>query len=210
MLSAKQLRITGWALTVLVASLALLVWGEGINWRLGNLTAYQLFPLFGLLAFSLMWAHYIMAALRQQQKVAKPELKQYFEITSLLVLVFLLLHPGLLAWQLWQVGLGLPPGSYFQFAGGSLKVAIIAGLLAWVVFIIYELRRRFETRSWWQFVQIASDIAILLIFFHGLRLGGELQSGWFVGVWWFYGISLIGVLLYMYSKKLLPNKGAKL
>ncbi len=197
-LTQTQVKIFAWSVSAIVAVLGFVVWGQGVSWEVSELSLYQLFPLFGLLAFSLMWAHYVAAALRKYSGIDKDSLKSYFEITSILVLVFMLLHPGLLAYQLWQDGLGLPPGSYFQFVSSALKISIIAGMISWLAFIAYEFRRKFNKQPWWRYVQYASDAAMLLIFVHALRLGGNLQSGWFRYVWLVYGISLFVILSYTY------------
>jgi hypothetical protein len=44
---------------------------------------------------------------------------------------------------------------------------------------------------------------MLAIFYHGLRLGQQLQYGWYRYVWWFFGITLIAVLVRSYSRKYL-------
>lgn len=197
-LTETQVKASAWSISVLVAGLGFVAWGQGVSWEFSSLSLYQLFPLFGLLAFSLMWAHYVAAALRKHSGVSKESLKSFFDLTSILVLVFILLHPGLLAYQLWQDGLGLPPNSYFQFVSSALKISIIAGMISWLAFIAYEFRRKFNKQAWWRYVQYASDAAMLLIFVHALRLGGNLQSGWFRYIWLLYGISLFVILLYTY------------
>ena len=58
-----------------------------------------------------MWAHYIVSATRQQLGIDKRVLHTYIEVTGWLVLILIILHPGLLEWQLFHDGLGLPPGS---------------------------------------------------------------------------------------------------
>jgi hypothetical protein len=70
-----------------------------------------------------------------------------------------------------------------------------------LVFLAYELRRWYGGRPWWKYVAAAGDAAMVAIFYHGLRLGGQLQGGWFRGLWWFYGITLIGFLAYKYFGK---------
>jgi len=198
-----------WAVSVAAIVVAIVAWAQGNDWEFSGLSIYQAFPLFGLLAFSLMWSHYIASVARQYFKIGKTVLYSYFEITSVLVLVAILIHPGLLAWQLWRDGAGLPPGSYFNFVGPQLKIAILAGITGLLVFLAYEFRRRFANHAWWAYVQAASDAAMLLIFIHALRLGGQLQQGWFRRVWFFYGITLIGSLFYTYILKFRQRTIAK-
>lgn len=200
-MNAKQLQITAWGISTAVVVLAVVAWGQGYDWELAGLSTYQLFPLFGLLAFSLMWSHYIAAALRQYLQADRAALKQYFEVTSLAVLAAILLHPGLLGWQLWRDGIGLPPGSYKAYIG-PLYWAVVLGIISWLIFMSYELRRKFKDRSWWKYVQYASDGAMFLILIHALRLGQNLQEGWFRTVWYFYGVTLALSLAYTYYQKL--------
>lgn len=200
--------MVAWGVSVGAVVLAVLAWGQGNSWQLSGISTYQLFPLFGLLAFSLMWVHYVMAALRLHFGIEKAVLKSYFEVTSLAVLVAVLLHPALLAWQLWRDGLGLPPASELNYLGPNMKASIVIGMVSLTVFLAYELRRIFDQKSWWKFVQYASDLAILLIVLHSLKLGSQLRSGWYLTVWYFYALTLIVSLAYIYSKKLKNHKPA--
>jgi hypothetical protein len=207
--SEKQLKVGAWALSAVVALLAFIAWGQGLNWQFSGLTAYQFFPLFGLLAFSIMWSHYIAAVARMYSGIEKSKLNSYFEITSLLVLLAILIHPGLLAWQLWEDDLGLPPASELNYVGPALKAAVILGMIAWVIFLTYEFRRKFSDKVWWKYVEYASDTAMILIFWHGLRLGHQISGGWFRIVWFFYGITLILSLIYIHTHKAQTSNIAK-
>lgn len=203
----RQLQTIAWSLCIIVLILAIMAWGQGNRWQLKNLsTTYQLFPLFGLIAFSLMWSHYVMAAIRQTFKIDSAVLKTYFESTSLMVLAALLLHPGLLGWQLWRDGLGLPPGSELNYVAPSLGIYVLIAMISLVVFLAYEFRRQFGQKPWWKFVQYASDVAIFLILLHSLKLGSHLQSGWLRNVWYFYGFTLFGALICIYFQKYQEHK----
>lgn len=201
-LDARQLQILAWGFSGFATLAAVVAWGQGNLWHLTGLSIYQIFPLFGLLAFSLMWSHYLAAALRVYSKQAKSVLGTYFEVTSFAVLAAILLHPGLLALQLWRDGAGLPPGSELNYVPPSQRIYIVFALVAFVVFLAYEFRRKFADRSWWKFVQLASDGAMFLIFIHALNLGSNLQEGWFRTLWYFYGLTLAVSVIYLYSQKL--------
>lgn len=203
--SSKHLQGIAWGISVGAAILAIVAWGNSYDWKLAGMGTYQLFPLFGLLAFSLMWSHYVVSAIRQYFKVESKTLSHYFEITSAIVLTAILLHPGLLAWQLWRDGLGLPPGSTKIHVGAAAYWAIWLGLIALAAFLSYELRRFYGKKRWWPIVQHASDVAMVLIFIHALRLGGALHPGWYRNVWYFYGVSFLVALVYGYSKQYGPK-----
>jgi len=98
-------------------------------------------------------------------------------------------------------GVGLPPGSETSYVMPGLGWLIVVGMCSLLVFLAYELHRWFKYRLWWKYVIYAGDAAMVAIFYHGLRLGSQLQAGWFHMVWWFYGISLIAMLLYKYYKQ---------
>lgn len=200
--TTRKLNIMAWTLSVVVSLLALIVWGNSVAWRLLHLGSYRLFPLLGLLAFSLMWAHYVMSATRQYLEIDKTTLQRYFELTSLVVLVALVMHPGLLVWQLWRDGFGLPPTSYLQhYVVPSLRWAALLGSVSFFFFIAYEFRRRFAERNWWWIVKYGTDAAMIAVFVHGLKLGSHLQTGWFRAVWYFYGLTLICSLVYIYHRR---------
>lgn len=199
---ATQLQIVAWTASVVVSALAITVWGGSVRWHLAHISSYQLFPVFGLLAFSLMWSHYLAASVRLYFKQPKSVLKQYFDITSWLVLFLIIMHPGLLSWQLWRDGLGLPPGSYLNnFVAPKFRWAALLGMVSLLLFLSYELRHWFKDRSWWHWIEHATNLAMILIFIHGLRLGHNLLRGWFRGVWMFYGVTLIFFLGYMYYSR---------
>lgn len=188
------LRLCSWLLGLLVLLLAVVVWaGERLDG--GSLTTYDTFPLLGLGAFSLMWTHYVLGSLRRSLGVPALENKQYSTITSLVVLVLILLHPGLLVFQLYRDGFGLPPQSYLEVYG-AMKFAIGLGSMALIIFLLFELKRKFQKKSWWKFVEYAQIIAMAMIFYHGLSLGRELSIGWYRLVWYLYGISLFSAILY--------------
>jgi len=192
-----------WSLSALVTLLSIFVWGKSFDWHL-SLNAYVLFPVLGLIAYGLMWSHYIMGTVKDLFKIDGKALAQYYRFTGYAVLVLICLHPGLLIYQRFRDGYGLPPHSYESYVAPGLGWVTLLGSASLLVFLAFEFRRKFSDRSWWHFVPEAGDAAMLAIFYHGLRLGTQLQSGWFRYVWWFYGITLVAVLARSYGKKLRP------
>ena len=197
----RNLQIFAWSLSSLVAVLAIYVWGNNLQWQLSTIKAFDLFPIFGLVAFSLMWSHYIVSAVRQYWGINKQTLNTYIEVTSLLVLVAICAHPGILEWTLWKNGLGLPPINALRLYDNSMRLFVTFGMVSLLVFLAYEFRRWFSQKPWWKFVGFATDAAMLLIFVHSLKLGRNLQAGWFKLVWWFYGVTLILALIYLYWRR---------
>lgn len=202
-MTREWLRRAAWGVTGTVCLLAAVAWWDIYSSARNSFSAYSLFPLLGLLAFSIMWAHYMVALVREWFGQPKEVVKTYFDSTSAAVLVLILLHPGLLIWSLWRDGLGLPPGSTKLFVGATLYGFVVLGMIALVVFVAYELRRFIQNKRWRQVLQYASDVAMLLIVIHGFRLGMVTQETWFGIVWWFYAATLLlslGVRSYLHAK----------
>lgn len=198
--SSNTPAIAAWTLGGVVSTLAIIAWGQDYSWNLLPFDSYRWFPLLGLLAFSLMWGHYALGFMRNLFGWKMSELAHYFRITGWAVLILLCLHPGLLIYQLFRDGMGLPPGSYTSYVAPGMAWLTLLGTVSLLVFLAFELRRRYANRSWWHFIPEAGDFAMLAIFYHGLRLGGQIQ-GWYRTIWWVYGISLAAIIAHSYYRK---------
>jgi hypothetical protein len=194
-------QIIAWATSLTVLVLSIAVWGDYYQWHIWPVNSYQLFPVFGLVAFGLMWAHYTSGALRQLMGLNKKVLSRYFTLTSWVVLVLICLHPGLLIYQRFRDGAGLPPHSYESYVAPGRGWVTLLGTTCLLVFLAFEFRRVFGQRSWWHYVADAGDAAMLGILYHGLRLGSQLMHGWFRFVWLFYFVTLVAVLIRKYVNR---------
>jgi hypothetical protein len=188
--SSRWAVTTAISLTLITTLAAIYAWWP--KWS--NITnVYILFPLFGLLAFSIMWCHYVMGALLRVRK-DPTKLARYFRYTGYIVLACLLLHPGLLIYKLWSELGTLPPNSYVQYVGEASKLAVIFGSVGLLCFLLYETKHWLSKSFIWAYVVALSDVAMILIFIHGLRLGSLMHHSWYRYVWIFYGIVLIACI----------------
>lgn len=197
----RNLQIIIWLLGVVTVVAALLVWAQV---RVGDkpLDTYDLFPLFGLIAFSLMWTHFVAGAIRRWLDLPKSTLRVYFKVTGWAVLALILLHPGLFIVQLWIDGFGFPPFSYLSLYPALLsQIALLCGTLSLLAFLAFELHRKFRNASWWKYVEYCNLLAMVAILYHGFTLGGELSVGWFQIVWLIYLVTFIGAVGYTYIHK---------
>lgn len=190
----KKGGLLAWAIYAVIVAAAIVAWGSGFNWDFSNLNIYLFFPLLGLLAWSIMWSHYFLGALSHYSKAFKMS-KFYKNMTGYKVLALILLHPGLLAFAQWQNGQGYPPSSYVEYVGSAMLLYIIFAEIALVTFLSFEVFRRVKT--WpvvarnWRWVSLSQMVAMALIFAHSLKLGQNLQSGWFRYYWIMLGLLLI-------------------
>lgn len=192
-MTQHRLRQIAWNLTAVVCVLTVVAWSQAYD--VGKLSSYSLFPLFGLLAFALMWSHYMVALIREWVQLPKQATNRYFSVTSGAVLLLILLHPGVLIWSLWQDGLGLPPGSVELFVGKVMYGSVVLGIVALVIFWAYEARRFISDKRLKQALQYASDGAMLLIVVHGFQLGMVTRVSWFRAFWIFLAVTFVSSLL---------------
>jgi hypothetical protein len=77
-----------------------------------------------------------------------------------------------------------------------MRIALLFGSLSLLVFLAYELRRKYRQASWWKYVEYANVAAMFAILYHGFTLGQELSLPWLKGVWLFYAVTLAGAVVY--------------
>ncbi len=198
MTTERKLQLGTWVGTAVLVTLAIVRWAQ-VRLADGEVGQYELFPLLGLLAFTLMWTHYVSGAVQNFVGAKEGTLRTFFAVTSWFVLALILLHPGIFMYTLWADGLGFPPTSYLSvYVDTGARIALGLGSLSFIAFLAYELHRRYKNASWWRFVEYANVAAMFAIFFHALSLGGEVASGWFSVIWIIYGVILATVIGYTY------------
>ena len=185
-----------WGSGVLLSVLAVVAWAQTRLGGAGALGTYDIFPLFGLLAFSLMASHYINGAIgRFSEHKGKPN-DAYWVASSALVLVLMIAHPLLLNYGLVRDGLGLPPASYVAAYSEGVLYAFLLGIAGLAIFLLFELKRWFGARKWWRWVEYLQIVGMVTIAIHALVLGRELQHGWYRWVWLAQLAVLVGVWIY--------------
>ena len=200
--SPKLRTVLPWVTTGVVSTLAVCSWGQEMGWSLSALNTYSFFPLLGLVGYSVMWSQYVTSTLKKSF-YKDTRLDRFFTQNRDIAVTAIALHPALLVYAQFRNGHGLPPGSYESFVVASNAWVTLLGTASLVIFLTFSLYRWCGQKSWWKYVTRAGDAAMVAMFYHGLRLGSQLQSGWYHYVWIFYGISLAGILLRKYV--LLPQ-----
>lgn len=183
----RYIALFAWLTSLVVTVLAVTTWWQCLSVPVSKLSVYDVFPLFGLVAFSLMWAHYAVGAIRAYLGAGKSVTNMWFRFTAYMVLFAILMHPGLLEYQLWRDSGSLLPYSY---VAPGLAWTVILGQVALLAFLAFESHRYFKQKTWWHWVERASDVAMFLILIHAYKLGCSLLPGWFQYVWFFYGLTL--------------------
>lgn len=191
----KTLSWLEWTLGALIVVSSIAAWWLTREPTEG-LTLYDIFPPLGLIAFGLMWSHYVMAALRRFARLPAVQDTMYQSVSMGLVLGLIITHPLLLWVALFKDGFGLPPSSHMMAYGDTSTLALFLGTLALTVFLVFELKRWFGRKKWWSIVEWAQVFAMAAIFYHALDLGQEIRTDWFSLIWWFYGVTLVIAISY--------------
>ncbi|MEK7138259.1 MAG: hypothetical protein AAB787_01995 [Patescibacteria group bacterium] len=171
------------------------------KWVFDSTFLPSLFPLFGILAFVLLWLHAISGAF-------EPWLRKYIDFdqfvqnTSLVIFVCIILHPLLL----------LIPVSFNStpiFTYGSLYIWL--AIIGWLLLITYDIGKLLKKKyiffvQNWNNILLISNIGFILTFFHSLGVGDDLQSGLLRIIWIFYGVTAILAIIYTYGIRRLAHR----
>lgn len=182
-----------WLLGILAVVLPLTVWLGRAD--VADLTLYDIFPPLGLIAFGLMWTHFVMGALRRYSGAGLKRRDAYMVVSMGLVLALIILHPGLLWIALYMDGFGLPPVSALA-AYGTQAVFVVLGMSGLLIFLAFEFKRFFGEKSWWKYIERLQIIGMVAIFFHAIGLGSDLRIDWFMVVWTAYGGTFVASVVY--------------
>ena len=175
-----------------LVALSVYVWGSALEWKLEDLSALSVFPVLGLVAFTVMWWHFLLGFVKDLSP-SFVKIKNLHKTSSILVFFLIILHPLLLAFYGVSNNIDQPPELFFLYVGESNKFYIVLGYLALTIFLLYDLARWLKNKAVvknnWLIVDSIDDVAFVAIFFHSLMIGSHVQTGWFKYLWIFYGVS---------------------
>jgi hypothetical protein len=166
-------------------------------WAWDETLLANIFPLFGLAAYSILWLHVVGPAVESWID-RYVNFRRFLDQTSPFILVFMLLHPLIV---LYLVKFDL---NFLRTGGPYIQLGLV-GLVLLLTFDIGELlRRKNFVEKHWEKVLLASTIGFILIFFHSINIGHDLQGGTLRVLWIFFGTTSILAAIYNYGiKKLL-------
>ena len=158
----------------------------------------DIFPAFGLIAFSVMWLHIIGGSFKTKLSIYF-DFEKFVSVSSKIVLISLILHPLLFLIFLWQME---NPLGLLDYVGQNNAYLIWLAIIAWLIFISYDIVKKYQKRDFfakhWQIIRLVSTLAFFLVFFHSLGLGRNLQVGFLRYVWFFYGLTALIATIYTY------------
>lgn len=182
--------------SILAVLIPLWISVKDVNWSWGGSLPFSLFPIFGILAFSLLWLHVAGAAIEDWVK-KYVDFEWFIENTSLPILILMLSHP-----------LFLLIGAQFDIRGifaSYPSTYLWIGIFGLILLLTYDIGRAFKKHDFfvrnWDRILFISTIGFVLIFFHSINLGHDLESGILRIIWFFYGITGILSAVYVYLVK---------
>lgn len=183
-------------LLILICLPSVYYWLGALDWNLNELTAFKVFPVLGLLAFNIMWFHLMVAWYKRYHPISY-DYRSFFRQTSNLVLVLIIAHPLILFAK--TLSLGIKP---LEYVSPNAQPFMIFGGIALLVFLSYEVvdhvRDKPIVKNNWPIVVGLNRAAMILIFYHSLKLGSNLQSGPFKVLWIGFGLSLAAYFVSAY------------
>lgn len=195
----KNINYIAWSLFSVTTIISIYNWSKNGT---DVTSVYRFFPLLGLLAFSTMWGHYVMWAIREYSGADAMKYKKYSQFSHWFVLLCIVLHPALIIIKLQSEGFGLPPASYESYVGKSMVGFVGLGMLCLLAFLSFEFKKFLEPRKQlWKGVLVLNHIAMLGIVIHAIRLGTDIRSTGLKYIWPFYGFTLLIFYIYLGSKK---------
>lgn len=176
----------------LYVRISALQWSANVQVVLSNL-----FPLFGLAAFSLLWLHALSGVF---EPWLRPVINfdRFISITAILILSCILCHPVLLL-MLFSLNINAILVTYGTWY-------IVLGFVGWCLLMSYDLLKPSAKRGgfWakhWTKVLLVSNVGFLITYFHAMGLGSDLQTGMLRNIWMFYGITAFACIIYTYIIK---------
>jgi LPXTG-motif cell wall-anchored protein len=163
--------------------------------KTGNITS-NLFPVFGIIAFVLLWLHSMCGVFEPwlRRHIAFDEFIHY---TSIMILVSIILHP-----LLFLVSMSFNINDIFSVYDANY---IRLGIIGWFLLITYDVGKALKRYDFfvrhWQSILLISTIGFLLTFFHSLGIGSDLQENPLRAIWIFYGVTAIAGTIYTYGIK---------
>lgn len=158
-----------------------------------------LFPLFGLLAFTLVWSQIMLGSFMRPLEKLYPKIFVFHVAQGLLTLGFAATHWVLLSSSFLPDRLADYLG--YAFVAPELKVYAIFGQSALLLLILGVtaglLRNYPPIKRYWHWLHLVHYAVFFLVFFHSMRLGSDVQTTPILtNLWYFFFASVIAGIIY--------------
>ncbi len=168
----------------------------------------QLFPLFGLYAFFLVWVQVVLGANMPFWRRSVPGLDRFHRVEGPFALLFALLHPFLLI-----LAIGLTRYVAKDFVAPNLKPYILLGQIQLALLVTTAGTALLRRQRWfarvWRRLHYLNYVVFSLVWVHSWFLGSDVQS---TPLRWFWLLTLASVVVSVglrlrraWSKRAVPS-----
>ena len=151
--------------------------------------ARRLFPLFGLLAFTMVWYQVLLGSNGWWLYRRAPVLLRFHRTHGIIAFSFAVLHPVLLI-----AAVGLTAFLQKSFVPAELRIYATIGTIQLVLLTIAVLvalvRRMPWLRRHWKKFHILNYVVFILIWIHSWFLGTDVQTTWLRFLWVFFALAV--------------------
>jgi hypothetical protein len=172
--------------SLLVLALPTVVWGRALDWDTQSMNSYTVFPLLGLLAYTIFFLQVVTLSLAPYLREAGVAVDGYLKRSGHFFFLLVLLHPIVL-----RMALSESEGTWLQaiydYVGTEAAPYITLALSALALFCITEVFYRTGSRWGGPVVAVVIEytnyLAFYAIYIHSTHLGTNLQEGLLRSVW---------------------------
>lgn len=172
-------------------------------------SAATIFPLIGLIAFTLIWSQIMFGAFMKLLTNYFPNIFKFHIIQGITALLFAILHPSLRVISLptqhmidyfkFKIDFVDPTLVSFVYIGEAALLLLICGVFAGL------LRNWPPVQRYWHWVHLINYLVFLLGWYHSWNLGGDINSSPLLqNLWIFFLITFI--IAFSYRRIYIPSK----
>ena len=170
----------------------------GFNfYQTGNFKTFAslIFPVFGLYAFTLVWAQTIIGMNMAKLTRVFPKVLNFHRTQGLFALLFAVTHAAAVPF-IYTIQLYIG----YKFLPENLRVFALLGTTAFFLMILAVLAALFRKtkflQKYWRYIHIANYLVFILIFIHSRNLGSDIKNTILNQLWYFFLLTFLVSLFF--------------
>lgn len=161
--------------------------------------ASSIFPLFGLIAFTLIWSQIMLGAFMRPLEKIYPKIFPLHIFFGIATLIFAVLHPFLFTLNF--IPDRLSDYLSYSYTTPALKTYVQLGQIGFLLLVAGVLagllRNWPPIKRYWHWFHLVNYAVFFLTFFHSWNLGTDVQGSEILrSLWIFFGVTVIIGFIY--------------
>ncbi len=166
--------------------------------------ASLIFPVFGLYAFTLVWAQTIIGMNMALLVRVFPKILNFHRTQGLFALLFAVTHAAAVP-LIYTIQLYIG----YKFLPENLRVFALLGTTALFLLILAASAALFRKakflQKYWRYIHIANYLVFILIFIHSRNLGSDIKGTILDQLWYFFLLTF-AISAFLRLSRMFPNK----